>query len=307
VSTRRGKILVIRGGAIGDFVLTLPAISALRSTFFESSLELLAHPRVAELARSAGLIDGYRSIESRPLAGFFARNAKLDPELSDYFESFALIFSYLYDPDEIFRTNVLRTTKAQFIQGPHRPVESEDVHATAVFLKPLEKMAIFDVDPAPKLQIPAVQAAGSWIAAHPGSGSEKKNWPVEKWIELLQRIEVETRHNLLLVGGEADGQRIEVLRRVFPDERLRVIQNAALPEVARQVASCRQFIGHDSGISHIAAATGVSTLVLWGDTNYKVWRPLNENAKVLQAPQSNLQNLTMEQVWQALGEFLGRI
>ena len=41
---KRGKILVVRGGAIGDFILTLPAIAALRSTFTETHLEVLGYP-----------------------------------------------------------------------------------------------------------------------------------------------------------------------------------------------------------------------------------------------------------------------
>ena len=69
---KRGKILVIRGGAIGDFILTLPVIGALRSNFPNTHLELLGYPKVAELARAASVIDGFRSIDARPLARFFA-------------------------------------------------------------------------------------------------------------------------------------------------------------------------------------------------------------------------------------------
>src|SRR5688500_10847038 len=117
-------MLVVRGGAIGDFILTLPAISALRTTFPDTHLEVLGYPNVAELAKAGGLIDAFRTIEAGPLSRFFARNAKLDPAWSDYFESFNLIISYLYDPDEIFRTNAGRATKAQFIQAQHRPDEN---------------------------------------------------------------------------------------------------------------------------------------------------------------------------------------
>src|SRR4051812_22654086 len=99
MSAGRGKILVIRGGAIGDFILTLPAIRALRDNFNEATLDVLGYPKVVELAKAAGLIHGCRSIESRAFAGFFARNTQLDKELSDYFASFAVIVSYLYDPD----------------------------------------------------------------------------------------------------------------------------------------------------------------------------------------------------------------
>ena len=83
-------MLVIRGGAIGDFILTLPVLSALREAFPDTHLEVLGYPRLAELATSAGIIDGFRSIEARALAGFFARKGTLDPELTKYFESFSV-------------------------------------------------------------------------------------------------------------------------------------------------------------------------------------------------------------------------
>ena len=68
----------------------------------------------------------------------------------DYFSEFDLIISFLYDPDEIFKTNVNRCSKAQFIVGPHRPDESVELHATEAFLKPLEKLAIFQADATPR-------------------------------------------------------------------------------------------------------------------------------------------------------------
>src|SRR6185436_18912174 len=100
--TFRGKILVIRGGAIGDFILTLPAISALRQHSPDAFLEVLGYPHIAKLALTGGLVNRVQSIEARALAGFFARNGDLDSDLVDYFSDFDLIISYLYDPDRIF-------------------------------------------------------------------------------------------------------------------------------------------------------------------------------------------------------------
>jgi len=100
VSSFRGKILVIRGGAIGDFVLTLPAIAALRRHFPDAHLEVLGYPHIIELALAGGLAERAQSIEARSLAGFFARHGDLAEELSDYFSEFDLIVSYLYDPDQ---------------------------------------------------------------------------------------------------------------------------------------------------------------------------------------------------------------
>src|SRR6266571_3254418 len=126
----RGKILVIRGGAIGDFILTLPAIAALRRQFPKAHLEVLGYPHIVQLALAAGLVDRIQAIEARPLAGFFARNGELAEDLADYFSEFDLIVSYLYDPDEIFKTNVGRCSVGQFITGPHRPDEGSQIHAS---------------------------------------------------------------------------------------------------------------------------------------------------------------------------------
>src|SRR5215469_12278104 len=132
-------MLVIRGGAIGDFILTLPVLAALRQQFPRTHLEVLGYPHIAQLALAAGLVKRVQSIEARPLAGFFARHGELEEGLKDYFSEFDLIISYLYDPDGIFMANVGRCSRAQFIVGPHRPDERAGVHASDVFLKPLEQ------------------------------------------------------------------------------------------------------------------------------------------------------------------------
>ena len=117
----QGKILVIRGGAIGDFVLTLPALAALRRQFPRAHLEVLGYPHIAQLALAGGLVDRVQSIEARALAGFFAHKGELAEELTNYFSDFNVMISYLYDPDRIFQANVASCSAAQFIAGPHRP------------------------------------------------------------------------------------------------------------------------------------------------------------------------------------------
>ncbi|HEX7863025.1 MAG TPA: glycosyltransferase family 9 protein [Verrucomicrobiae bacterium] len=301
---KRGKILVVRGGAIGDFILTLPAISALRSTFPDTHLEVLGYPVVAELAKSAGLIDAFRSIEAGPLSRFFARNARLDDNWSEYFESFNLIISYLYDPDDIFKANVGRTTKAQFIQGQHRPDESQDLHATTVFLKPLENLAIFDPDPIPKLTLPnsTPLTPGQWLAVHPGSGSEKKNWPITRWTELLQWVQRETNWNILLVGGEAEGTRLNQLASLLAKDRFHHAERLPLAELAGLLSQCHLFTGHDSGITHLAAAVGGKAVVLWGPSRRTIWQPLHSNVRIIEAPANDLEQLDTLNVIAAIRE-----
>ncbi len=298
-----GKILVIRGGAIGDFILTLPVLAALREQFPKVRRELLCYERVASLATTVGLVDHAEAIDARPMASFFASNGPLPTRLSEYFGSFDLIISYLFDPDRVFQSNVARCSKAQFLVGPHRPNEAEDVHATDAFLRPLTRLAIFEPDPVPRLDLFSAMAnrpelvleppqshhktaedpfqADHWLALHPGSGSERKNWPEYRWSALLQRLSAESRLRFLMLGGEAEGEKLGRLISVLPKSRTRVAASLPLVEVGALLGQCRGYVGHDSGISHLAAAVGVRGLILWGESRVQVWGPRSDRFRIL--------------------------
>jgi len=297
------KILVIRGGAIGDFILTFPALSALRQQFPNAKLEVLGYPHIAQLAVAGGLADAVRSIEARPLAGFFARGGILEPELQEYFASFAIIISYLYDPDGIFEANVRRSCKGQFIAGSHRPDESKNEHATVVFLEPLKRLAIFDANPVPRLTLSEGRAPSSLqsncIAIHPGSGSEKKNWALEKWIELARQLLNSSAAPLLIIGGEAESAKIAKLKSALSQQPAELAFNLPLPTLAGRIASCSLFIGHDSGIAHLAAAAGVPVIALWAETSPEIWKPLGDHVTILRSS-SGLRGLDVPSVLAAV-------
>jgi heptosyltransferase-2 len=281
----KGRILVIRGGAIGDFILTLPVFPALRKAFPDTAIDVMGYPHIASLARLAGSVDGIHAIESRALAGYFARGGVLDPTLAEYFESCHVIFSYLFDPDLIFTTNLARVTKAQIIQGPHRPDEASTLHATHQLLKPLERLAIFDAADIPRFETLEPKAGSETILAiHPGSGSAQKNWPEACWVELLRTVATSTTWQIRLVGGEVEEMTLQRMAEHLPLDRFEIWHKIPLPILAEKLSHCTRFIGHDSGISHLAAAVGLPTMVLWGPTNEKIWRPRGPKVAVLRHP-----------------------
>ena len=235
--------------------------------------------------------------------------------------------SFLFDPDRIFQENVARCSKAQFVVGPYRPDERRDVHATEVFLEPLVRLAIFEADPTPKLKIlkepnekllhpddvahdssPGHPNESSWLALHPGSGSERKNWPEPKWRALLDRLIAETPFRLLLIGGEAEGDRLNRLAEIIPPGRFKLARSLPLPQLALLLQQCQAYLGHDSGISHLAAATGLPGVVLWGHTRAEIWRPRSDSVRLVTSD-SGLDALSVEDVFSALrgqfGELMG--
>jgi heptosyltransferase III len=303
-----GRILVIRGGAIGDFVLTLPVLTALRQQFPQCHLEVLGYPHITRLALQGGLADNTRSIESGSLARFFAPDTDLDEDWASYFARFALVVSYLYDPDAVFQSNVARCSRAQFIACPHRPNEQFAIHATDTFLQPLERLTIFGADPVPRLKLAPpdsspTHALSRTIVLHPGSGSPKKNWPELAWHEFITRLAALPDWEFLLVSGEAEAERVDRLARLLPSNRAQHAHHLPLHELATRISTCRAFIGHDSGISHLAAAVGLPGLVLWGPSNENIWRPRSSRFRVLQSPQG-LAQLQVHRVIDELNNLL---
>src|SRR5438067_10829279 len=182
------RILVIRGGAIGASILHLPALKALREARPQAHMEILGYEHIAVLAEERFYAQAVHSIEYGPLARFFARNSELPAELTDYFASFDLIVSYLYDPDRIFETNLRRCGVQNLICGPARIVENAG-HAARQLARPIEELGINVVDFAERI-FPSIEDRDfaceflaslpqPIVAIHPGSGSREKNWPLE--------------------------------------------------------------------------------------------------------------------------------
>jgi heptosyltransferase-2 len=295
------RILVIRGGAIGDFVLTLPAIKLLRDRFPEAHLEILGYEQIAALAEKRVYADAVRSIESASLARFFAKDSELPAELTEYFGGFDLILSYLYDPDRIFETNVTKSGQGTFISGPSKLDDSE--HATFQLARPLTALGLFLTDPSAHLfptdaDRDAVRSFQGNMAFHPGSGSETKNWPIENWIELGNAV-LARDHSLIIVAGEADTARTPQLKRAWDGKPVRFAENLPLPHLAVLLEG-RAFIGHDSGISHIAAAVRARCLLLFGPTDPAIWAPANTSVAVLRASERKMELLEVETVAAAL-------
>ncbi len=288
--TDLGRALVIRGGALGDFLLILPVLDALREAHPRARLEVLAYPGIAALATAGGLVDAARSIEYGPLAGFFARGAVLDPSLREYFASFDVVISYLYDPDKNFADNLRAAGVKTLVEGPPRPAPTS--HAIDQLAAPLGSLGIPLARRAVKLDFAPVLQDAPFLAVHPGSGSPSKNWPAARWRELAEGLLAEAPDmRLAVIGGEADAAALDAMRGLRPADRVDFWEHLSLRELAPRLAGAALYIGHDTGISHLAAVAGVPSLLIFGATDPGVWAPPHEHVRILRAPDGNLDAL----------------
>ncbi|MEI9894123.1 MAG: glycosyltransferase family 9 protein [Chthoniobacter sp.] len=269
------RILVIRGGAIGDFILTLPAIRLLRENFPEAQLEILGYEHIIELARGRFYAHATRSIEYGPMAGFFIPNSILAPDLVEYFASFQQVVSYLFDPDLFFENNLRRAGVKNILFCPPTPGSTTPCtppSSSRVLCKSWPSSSTSrerNCFPRPQTTPQARQflgeSTGPVIALHPGSGSPRKNWPATHWAALARWLrEYAPESRLLLVGGEADAASLATVQAAIPGQNVLSAEHLPLPLLAAVLERCRLFLGHDSGISHLAAAVDTPCLLLFG-------------------------------------------
>ncbi len=283
------NILCIRGGALGDFIVTLPTLRLLRQRWPDAHIEVLGHPRLAEIALQRHYLNAIRSVNHGPLSAFFTPHAVLDPAWMDYIGSFDLVLSYFYDPDGLFLVNLQRCKPGRILT--HSPRVPEDFGRPAArhfagIVEPLGLAladdAASDLFPSPgdaaaaRAFLTGLKPGTRLVAVHPGSGGETKNWPVAAWAELgRQLVSAKPDVALLLVEGEADAEPAEFLLEAWKGISHLRARWLPLPILAAVLREAALFLGHDSGITHLAAASrrDLPVIALFGPTDPAVWAP----------------------------------
>jgi len=303
------RILVLRGGAIGDFILTLPAVNALRRRWPEAYIEIIGYPHIVCLAQATGLVNRVRSLDAAGMARFFSLRPRIPEEQASYMRSFDLVISYLYDPDEVARRNIRAAGARQLICAS--PIVKGS-HAIDHLIKPLEDLAIYpEKQERAQLVLRArdlergrerIRRFGPRVLAiHPGSGSPTKNWGIGNFVALADKLVRETMITPVFIIGEADSEIARCLAQQKSD--VPVLSECSLIELAEALSGCEGYTGNDSGITHLAAAVGIPVVALFGPTDPRIWGPRGGRVRIIHAGDAGnggLETITVQNVFGAL-------
>lgn len=291
------RILVLRGGALGDFIVTLPALALLRQQWPAAQIELIGNATAAALARSRGLLDVAHSQHDARWSALFAEGP-LPPPLAAWLGAFDLVVNYWPDADGALQRRFPVRAGQRYLAAAAAPACAP---AAAHYCAPLRAVGLtmgsphFRLAPLPGHRLPPSGAAA--IVVHPGSGSARKNWPLENWLALIPHL-LSPR---TLVLGEAEAGRCEQLRHsgLFSAALLA----PPLEDLVAHLSSCGLYLGHDSGVSHLAAASGARCVLLFGPTDAAIWAPPAPGVRVVQSG-PDLRTLTVAAVRQAAEQAL---
>lgn len=291
------SMLVIHQGALGDFILALPLLSALRMAFPRARPALMGYPRILQLAEGRFYAEEIFSIDQKGMATFFIREGPLDRTLTQFFSRFELIVLFGKDAEGPLITNLRKVCPGRVLYINSFPNWDEGVHLSDHLLKQLARYGIPFLETPPRLYLTESDrewGRGFWmergitpeqrseaIVLHPGSGSRKKVWPLRYFLDLYHHLQSVPGRGFLVVLGPAEGQEIHQAFTSLNASNLKIAKGLSLVQLASVMEGCGFFIGNDSGISHMAAALGLPTLAIFGPTDHRVWSPRGQRVEVL--------------------------
>jgi len=255
--------LAIRPGAIGDFIVSLPALECLAGPHADDSIEVWTASAHLPLVRFAHRVRGIAAT-GLDLLGVADPPARLLEELA----GFDSIVSWYGSNRPEFRA-LVDSLGLPFTFFSALPAATGGIHAVDFYLDQVRSLTDRRSDGIPRIlcrpEDAGIREPADYAVIHPFSGSPAKNWPLERFRALACGLE-----RRLAVRWCAGPQ----------DPRLPgAVRIEDLYRLACWISGARVYIGNDSGITHLAAATGIPVLALFGPSDPAVWAPRGEHVR----------------------------
>jgi heptosyltransferase III len=296
----RRTLLIVHPGSLGDVLLALPAMRTLRASFPGHVLGLMAQAEVSRLLLTGSEVHKSFTLEGQSLANMLAGAGSVDAEMKQWLLRCDIAVAWLANSGLDLDVALRQFGIAHILIGsPHSP-EYRSVHQTDRFLETITSVVSMRSHRT-ILQLPhdTIQEAASrltsigmlpsrpFVIIHPGSGSRHKCVDPTLLAALLRMYRSQGILPLV-VGGPADVDQVTALR-LSCSEPFRVLQDLDLVSMAGVIAHADRFIGHDSGLTHLAASLQVPTVALFGPTDPSRWAPAGSHVRVVTGPSCHCQ------------------
>ena len=289
------RILIIHQGAIGDFILSLPAISSFKNSYPDASVEIRGYLHILQLVEKRFYADKISSIDQKGMAQFYSEKSVLDAKLIEHFKQFDLIIIFGREGSKTLFHNLKKVNVKGVCFIDTFPHNDEDVHIIDHQLYQLSHLGYKTLDKVPRLfpdEEDGKRATEFFnkrrlndnslkVAIHIGSGSRMKVWPTGRFAQLSEKLIKMDGAKIILPIGPADEKMVQEYFGLIDSEAIIPIANLPLNELAAILKKCEVYVGNDSGITHVAAAVGIPVVALFGPTDPQVWGMRGDNVSVM--------------------------
>lgn len=303
------RTLIIRPGAIGDTLLTLPVLHYLRTQLGATPITFIGNMATLPLLHALGVVEAYENYEDlRWSKLFLPPQRQRDPRFLASLHDFTLAIGWLHDNQGTIQQNLLAAGIEQIRIAPGRPAPGKQIHIVDYLAQSLGTIAGQAIPTPLPWQPPAAYAwqseettcAARTMIIHPGSGGKDKCWPIAAFAEVITQL-WQRQIPVLLLTGPADLEQRRLLQTMLapsPEGLLQSLEHKPLLTIANIMRSARGYLGNDSGLTHLAALLGLPTTVLFGPSDPLIWHPVGSRVQILQA--SEISEITPEHVLQQI-------
>ncbi|UCD12630.1 MAG: glycosyltransferase family 9 protein [Nitrospinaceae bacterium] len=288
-----GRILVISMRYLGDLMATTPLIHCLRAAYPDADIDVLAYSHTAPLLEGNPDIDRVIPTPMKPAPRDYwplwkSLFRKYDLALVPQSGNRRNFYAILAAPVRVLMVNKKPGKgwwKRIFGQGwTEYDADNHTVHELLNFTKVLGIPALQTlIPPRPtvsKLALPPEWEGRSYAVLHIHPQWRYKQWTLEGWIEIARHLQG-LGLDLLFTGGPGTEEHdyIEAVRMHLPEpgKILNLAGRPSLAALAELISRAKLFIGVDTGITHLAAATGTPVIALYGPTLPEKWGPWPAN------------------------------
>jgi heptosyltransferase I len=329
------KILIIKPSALGDIILALPALSAIKHSFPQASVSWLVRPEFAPLITGHPYIDDIILFDRKRLSKWWYD--------ADSFKAFSSLvkqlkagqFDLVFDFQGLFRTGYFSWVtgcKRRFGMAGAREMahlfytdkisqDASSIHLVDYYLKMVEAAGAKQGEV--EFELPEDKGAAesvskllksqgmdrNYAVIVPGAAQPNKRWPIERFAELAEKINSRFGLQIIATGSQGERGYIDAIgKRV-----INLAGKTSVRELVPLMKGASLVVSNDTGPGHIAAAVDVPIVMIFGPTNparvcpYK--RPdcvvaVEPNERGMNAdsydPRHDIRHITVEQVFETV-------
>lgn len=321
------NILVIDFGQLGDVVLSLPALRAIRERFPQAKMTVAVGKPGAEVITLSGfadttmvvdrvaLRDGPKLVSIGRIINFVkkVRREKFDFVIDLHSLSETNLLGFLSSaPKRLYSRRPGRSLDFLANFNPRPPVETDHRarHLIDRYLDVLIPLGVTNADRQPRLRVRPeddttldrllkkgkAESGSLLVGLFPGAGHPSRRWPLERFAELADYLVRNAEVRPVIFAGPEERPLVAQMKSMFPQSAI-ILDRLSIPQLAAAQARMTVFVSNDTGPMHIAAAVGTPVVLLLDRRAPESYLPLGEHHRILYS--GTIPEITVEEVYAA--------
>jgi ADP-heptose:LPS heptosyltransferase len=279
------RIAVLRGGALGDFVFTLPALDALRAAYPDAEIVLLGRRSIAELVDGRpGPVDRFIPLPELRWLGGARETGQTEDDVLTFLAAERFDLAVQLHGGGRHSNPFIRRIGARLTVGA-RDADAEPLDRTIPFtyyqsevMRHLEVVGLVGAEPvgfepryrgvndrdraAARAVLPP--ATGRLVVVHPSATDPRRRWPPESFAAVADAVALRTDATVAVIGTAEDRRVVTAVVGTMRAEAVDLCGRLGLSGLAGLLAQADLIVGNDSGPLHLGASVGAATVgIFW--------------------------------------------